>query len=86
MINSEAYIEQHKDEDFERLIKTKNELVGSINDLEKLILKKDYDDEKWKEFPSPDVKYQISLEYLSKLCLCMMEKNKNRVFNEYMEN
>ncbi|MCQ2914825.1 MAG: hypothetical protein MJ247_06495 [Alphaproteobacteria bacterium] len=85
MINSEAYIEQHKDEDFERLIKTKNELVGLINDLEKLILSKDYNDKEWKEFPKPDVKYQISLEYLSKLCLCMMEKNKNRVFNEYME-
>ncbi|MCQ2914797.1 MAG: hypothetical protein MJ247_06355 [Alphaproteobacteria bacterium] len=86
MVSPENYIKEHKDENFEQLIKTKNDLLGEISNLEKLVLSKDHDNPEWDVCPSPDVKYQISLEYLSKLCLCMMEKNKNRVFNEYMEN
>lgn len=74
MISSQGYIEEHKNDTFEELIKEREELIGAIKHLEKLVFSDDRMSEERMIHPGPDVQYQMNLEYLAELCNFMSEK------------
>ena len=74
MISPQGYIEEHKNDTFEELIKEREELIDAIKHLEKLVFSDDRMSEEWMIHPGPDVLYQMSLEYLAELCNFMSEK------------
>lgn len=83
MISPYSYIDEHVNDTFDELMKERDELVKEINDLEKLIFT---DTEKkssaWRMCPSPDVRYQVRLEYLSELCEYMSERHRDSQWSE----
>lgn len=79
MISSEMYAEDHKTDTFEELIEIRDNLVDELKTLEKIIFDKEQKDKEWDICPGPDVQYQMTLEYLSKLCIVLHEKYNNEV-------
>lgn len=69
MISPEAYIDGLKDATYEQLIEERDELLSYVTDFEK----KRISDGKWAVDPSPEVAYQVYLQYLSALCMRMAE-------------
>ena len=86
MICPESYIEEHKNDTFEQLIEERNELIKEIKHLEGFIFGDiPIPDEEYYH-PTPDVRYQMNLEYLSALCKFICEKyNKEVVWGESLE-
>lgn len=83
MISPDGYMAMHENDSFEQLIKERKSLVSEINKLEKIVFDEDKTDEAWMICPGPDVKYQMSLEYLAELCKFMKEKyNKEVVWDD----
>ncbi len=74
MISPGMYAEQLKETPYTELIREKDQLVESIRKFEKAELAGDRSDPDWKYCPSPDVQYQMHLEYLSELCRLMQER------------
>ena len=84
MIGAKTYVEQLKDAEYLELIKERDELIQSIKDFEEKEAVGDRSGDEWCIVsPSPVVKYQMYLEYLSALCAFMCEKyNKEYVRGE----
>ena len=74
MISPEVYVEQLKDASYLELIREREQLIEGIRKFEKNELAGDRSDPEWRYCPSPDVQYQMHLEYLSGLCSFMQEK------------
>ena len=74
MISPDTYAMMCKNKSYRELIKERDSLVREIRKLEKIVLKHDMTDESWMICPSPEVQYHMSLEYLSRLCLVMCER------------
>ena len=74
MISPGVYMEQLKDASYLELIRERDQLIKSIRKFEKNELAGDRSDPDWRYCPSPDVQYQMHLEYLSELCSFMHEK------------
>lgn len=74
MISPEMYIEQLKDAEYLELIEERNDLIEFIKDYEKKETVGDRSGDDWLVNPSPDVRYQMYLEYLGELCKLMQEK------------
>ena len=74
MISPGVYVKRHREESFEQLIKTRDDLIDEIRGLEAIVFDKDNSDEAWNVCPSPSVRYQCNLEYLAALCNFMSEK------------
>ena len=70
MISPDTYAEMFADKSYAELIKERDELIESIRDFEK----NSADEEAYMICPSPDVIYQMNLEYLSELCRLIREK------------
>ena len=88
MISPISYIEELKDNSFEQLIAERDSLIQEIKELEKIAFKKGEDrtDPAWQFHPGPDVRYQMNLEYLAKLCSFIEEKyNREIVYGEELE-
>ena len=74
MIAPETFVNMHKDETYEELLELRDELIDEIIEFEEstgavseiLIM------------PSPDVIYQMNLEYLGKLCELISEKYRQK--------
>ncbi|MCR4849890.1 MAG: hypothetical protein K5870_01395, partial [Lachnospiraceae bacterium] len=49
-------------------------LMDSIRQFEELERKGDHSGKEWRINPSPEVRYQSNLDYLSELCAFMSEK------------
>lgn len=64
MISPESYLEELKTESLEQLIVIRNELIEEIVAFEKGLIPQDH----WRIRPSPEVVYQMNLEYLAALC------------------
>ena len=62
MISPEMYVEEHKNDSFEKLIKERDELIKIIKELEEIIFDENMDDPVWQFHPGPDVRYQMNLE------------------------
>lgn len=76
MISPDYYVDQHKDKSYEELLPISDELIDSIRTFEKqgpaandVIIA-----------PSPDVRYQMDLEYLGKLCELIAEKYREKLW------
>ena len=74
MISPKSYLDNHRDKDFEQLIKERDSLIKSITSLERIVFNEDRSGDAWKFHPGPDVKYQMELDYLSELCRFMSNK------------
>lgn len=74
MISPEAYLEQMKDATYEQLIKERDGLIRYVRRYEKTEKAGVRSGDEWMICPSPDVRYQMYLEYLSGLCLFMRNK------------
>ena len=74
MISPMSYLEEHKDDSYPDLIRERDRLIDYIREYEKKVMDGDRSDPGWKYCPSPDVQYQMHLEYLSGLCGYMKEK------------
>ena len=68
MISLEGFIEMNKDKSYKELIKVRDELISDIRSFEADPDQKGFID------PSPEVVYQMNLQYLGKLCELIAEK------------
>lgn len=83
MISPEAYVIGLKDADYETLIEERSDLIDLIQGFEEKEKAGDRSGGEWGIMPSPDVQYQVNLQYLSELCKFMAEKyNKEFVWGE----
>lgn len=70
MISPEMFVEMYKDKKYKELLPIRDELIQAIRDFEE----ETYDPKEALIDPSPDVVYQMNLEYLGKLCELISEK------------
>ena len=74
MFSPDTFIKQLNDYTFPQLIAEKDSLVIEIKELEKIVYENDRTDQEWNVDPSPDIRYQMNLEYLAALCKLIKEK------------
>ena len=74
MISPMSYVDEHKNDSIEQLIKERKSLIKEIEKLEKIVFSKDRSSAEWNFCPGPDVRYQVELEYLSELCQYISER------------
>ncbi len=74
MISPEAYIDRFKGAEYLDLISERDRLIRFIKEYEEKDIAGDRSGKEWGIYPQPDVRYQVYLEYLSRLCMLMMEK------------
>ena len=79
MQDQQSYVESIKDYPYQDLIKEKDELVRDIRKLERQLFNNNQDQIEIR-YPSPDVEYQVYLEYLSALTAYMSKR-----YNEEFE-
>lgn len=79
MISPKVYVSLHEKESFDVLIEERKRLIKEITDLEKIVFDENKSGESWQRKPSPDVRYQLSLEYLAELCKFMSLKYNREV-------
>ena len=73
MISPQGYLEMHKNQTYPQLIEERNKLIAAIVQFEKHEIANDGENSS-DVTPSPEVRYQCNLEYLSVLCSYMSEK------------
>ena len=78
MISPEVFVEQYADKTYEELIEVRNDLINNIKRFEATPQNEEPD---FIICPGPDVVYQMNHEYLSKICLLIVQK-----FQEQREN
>lgn len=72
MISPELFAEQYNDKTYAELLEVRDELIDDIKEFEATPSNAESD------FviicPSPEVVYQMNLEYLSKICMLISQK------------
>lgn len=76
MMSPEMYIELIKDKKYAELLPVRDELLQAIREFES----EPFDPAQATMHPSPDVIYQVQLQYLARLCELICDK-----FNEEFE-
>ena len=71
MISPEAFIEEHRDESYEELLKLRNEMFNDMRDYE---MKARNGGVEVLMYPTPETMYRMDLEYFAKLCELIVEK------------
>ncbi len=75
MMDPKSYIMMHEKDSFPQLIKERDKLFAELRRWEKLVFEdKERLDDAWMFKPSPQVHYQMTLEYLAELCLFIENK------------
>ena len=74
MRSPEAYIDGFKDAEYLDLIMERDRLMRFIKEYEEKDIAGDRFGKEWVIYPQPDVRYQVYLEYLGRLCALMSEK------------
>ncbi|MCR5736591.1 MAG: hypothetical protein K6G64_02955 [Eubacterium sp.] len=74
MISPEVYVEMLKDYSLEELIEERDELIEEMKALEEKVFSGDRTSEEWQIVPTPEVRYQESLEYVAEICKLLHEK------------
>ena len=83
MISPNYFVETLKDQSYPELIRKRDSLIRSIRKFEKDEKAGDRSDPAWRICPTPEVRYQTYLEYLSALCSFMKDKyNEEYVWGE----
>ena len=73
MTSPESYVSEFKDKTYNELLVERDRLIKSIKEFERNIGKED-DTDCIIVSPSPEVVYQVELEYLGKLCELISNK------------
>ena len=68
MISAEGYKSMHESDSIDELIAERKQLVGELEQLEKIVRENNKDDDSWNESPGPNVRYQMTLTYLIQIC------------------
>lgn len=74
MVSPDMYIQDLESYDYDTLIEERGKLIADIVEYETKEKSGDRAGDEWMMHPSPEVIYQMNLEYLSKLCLIMKER------------
>ena len=74
MISPENYVSRLKNAPYTELMRERDELLESVQQYEGKEMIGDRSDEGWLQYPSPEVIYQMKLEYLAALCSMMHER------------
>lgn len=74
MLCPSAYVSVLEDEPYNVLIEKKNNLVEEIKELEEMMFSRESPVGGYDICPSPDVMYQVKLDYLSELCKLMTNR------------
>ena len=74
MISPETYIARYRTAPYTELIKARDRLISNIREFEKNETAGDRSGPEWTYCPSPDVVYQMNLEYLAGICRLMQER------------
>ena len=74
MISPETFVNNLKDSSYLDLVQHRENLIMAIHKFEKNEMKGDRSDPSWHVCPSPEVRYQMNLEYLAALCSYMKDK------------
>lgn len=83
MISPSYYKEEIQNLSYPEMMKKRDELIASIHAFEKAGKKGDRSGAEWQYFPSPEVVYQMDLEYLAQLLQVMHQKyNEEYVWGE----
>ena len=80
MSSPEVYVKQFQDATYPELIRERDDLMRFLQEFEKNETAGDRSGEDWEICPTPDVQYQMYLEYVSGLCALM----KKRYNEEYV--
>ena len=80
MIAPEVFVKMYKDKTYEELIQIRYELIDEIEGFEERAASGE--PEVIKIHPSPDVRYQMNLQYLGKLCELIVEKYREKEDDE----
>ena len=80
MISPGMYIESIKDKSYDDLLKERDSLMKKIRHFEKGADQKDLKYDFVIVSPSPEVKYQVNLLYLGKLCELISDVYKAKVW------
>ena len=56
-----------------------SELIEELEELEKVTFDNEYKDETWNMHPRPDVKCQVTLDYLAQICEALKEKYRDEI-------
>ncbi len=79
MISPQQFTENYRNAPYLKLIEERDRLIREIRRFEKNEIAGNRNGQEWKYCPSPDVRYQMHLEYLSGIC-CLMEKRYNEAY------
>ncbi len=74
MISPDRYAEQLKDASYLELIAERDELISSIRNFENNEKAGIRNLDEWNVCPTPDVRYQMYLDYLVEICSLMQGK------------
>jgi len=75
MISPDAYItDRLENAPYPELIREREKLIRLIRNYEKKEAAGDRSDPAWKRMPTPEVQYQLHLQYLGALCNLMRER------------
>ena len=86
MISPQGYVDELKNEPFEKLVKERERLYKELKKIEKDAFDSERKSDAWNICPGPDVQYQMHLEYLAELCNFIAEKYRTEVvWGESME-
>ncbi len=76
MLSPNAFVDEYRDMPYEELLPIRDELIEEIRDFEK------HGGGDTGICPSPDVIYQVNLEYLAKLCELIAEKYRDKLWDQ----
>ncbi len=80
MISPQSYVFKFRDADYKTLIDARTRLIEDLIRFEQNEMDSDRSGNAWMKSPSPEVIYQVKLEYLAALCRFMQQKyNKDYV-------
>ena len=80
MISPKIFADEHANKTYEELIEVRNDLINSIEQFEARPQNEETD---FIICPSPDVVYQMNHEYLSEICLLIVQKFQEQQELEY---
>lgn len=74
MISPDVFVKQFEDAPYPDLIRERDRLIMEIRRFEVREMAGDRSDPAWGMSPSPEVRYQMHMEYLAGLCKLMQER------------
>lgn len=81
MISPEMFANKYRNDSIEKIIEIRNDLINDIKDLEKIVFDKEQKGNSWDICLGSDVQYQMTLEYLARLCVLLSNKYNDEVVN-----